>query len=77
MLPPAYIGEIGHDLTADMKPGWYYLRHRRLVAYKSFYTDSDSYYRIALHYQDKDLSGTFDSAHDRFDSLRFEKVLEI
>lgn len=76
MLPPAYVGESDHDLSADEIPGWYYLRHRKLVAYRPKFNELDSYFTIVLNYQDNDKSGTFEPATDKFESLQFVEVVE-
>ncbi|MBT8434592.1 MAG: hypothetical protein KJN95_08025 [Gammaproteobacteria bacterium] len=76
MLPPAYVGESDRDLSADEIPGWYYLKHRRQVVYHSKYTELDSYFTIVLNYQDKDKSGSFEPANDKFESLKFVAVAE-
>ncbi len=76
MLPPAYVGEIDHDLSTDEVPGWYYLRHRRLVAYHSKFNELDSYFTIVLNYQDNDKSGSFEPATDKFENLQFVEVAE-
>lgn len=77
ILPPAYVGESDHDLGIDEIPGWYYLTHRKLVVYHSYFSDLDSYYTIVLNYQDNDKSGTFEPATDKFQSLRFVKIAEL
>ncbi len=76
MLPPAYVGEIDHDLSTDEVPGWYYLRHRRLVVYHSKFNELDSYFTIVLNYQDNDKSGSFEPATDKFENLQFVEVAE-
>jgi hypothetical protein len=77
MLPAAYVGEIGHDAVRDLEPGWYYLSHRRIVLHKSFFDDSDTYFRIKLSYQDNNRSGSFEAAADKFNSLQFVKITEV
>jgi hypothetical protein len=77
MLPPAYVGELDHDLSADQAPGWYYLSHRRMVVYKPLFNEFDSYFSILLNYQDNNQSGSFEPAGDRFQSLRFVKIADI
>ena len=57
MLPAAYVGEIDTDLNADQAPGWYYLKHRRVVVYKSHFTGADSYFETVLNYEDNNQSG--------------------
>ncbi len=76
MLPPAYVGESDHDLSADEVPGWYYLKHRRLVVYHSKFNERDSYFTIVLNYQDNDKTGSFEPATDKFESLQFVEVAE-
>ncbi|MCP4979681.1 MAG: hypothetical protein GY935_04210 [Gammaproteobacteria bacterium] len=77
MLPPAYAGELDRDPAIDQAPGWYYLSHRKMVVYKSFHLDSDSYFKIVLNYQDNNQSGLFEAASDKFNNLRFVKILEL
>ncbi|MDH3633136.1 MAG: hypothetical protein OES20_00380 [Gammaproteobacteria bacterium] len=77
ILPPAYVGEIGHDLSTEEIPGWYYLRHRRQVVYHSNFNQPDSYFTIVLNYQDNDKSGSYEPATDKFQSLRFVKIAEL
>ena len=77
MLPPAYVGELDHDLSVDQEPGWYYLSHRGIVVYKPLFIESDSYFSIVLNYQDKNQSGSFEPAEDRFQNLRFVKITEM
>ncbi len=77
LLPPGYRGEIEVDLGAAPDPGWYYLKHRKLVGYKTFYLDSDVYYAVLLDYDDGDGNGHFDPDRDRLKSLRFVEVLEL
>jgi hypothetical protein len=76
MLPANYVGETEHDLSAEEAPGWYYLRHRRLVVYHSKFNELDSYFTIVLNYQDTDKSGSFEPATDKFESLQFVEVAE-
>ncbi|MDH3220050.1 MAG: hypothetical protein OEO19_11020 [Gammaproteobacteria bacterium] len=71
LLPPGYVGAIDRDPAADLAPGWYYLRHRRQVFYKSGFSDADSYYAVVLNYQDVNQSGFFESSIDRFRNLQF------
>ena len=74
---PAYRGEIEQELSTNLVPGWYYLKHRGLVAYKSRFIDMDSYYRVKLRYRDANLSGRFEPGVDQFESLRFVKTAEL
>lgn len=76
MLPPAYVGESDQDLSADERPGWYYLRHRRQVVYHPKFNEHDRYFTIVLNYRDNDKSGSFEPATDRFESLQFVEVVE-
>lgn len=76
MLPPAYAGELDHDLSFEQAPGWYYLSHRGIVVYKSLFIESDSYFAIVLNYQDNNQSGLFEPAEDRFQNLQFVKIAE-
>ena len=76
MLPPAYVGELDHDLSFDQEPGWYYLNHRGIVVYKSLFIESDNYFAIVLNYQDNNQSGLFEPAEDRFQNLQFVKIAE-
>jgi hypothetical protein len=77
MLPPAYVGEIDHDPGKDQEPGWYYLTHRKILVYKSLFSDTDHYFKITLNYQDNNQSGSFESASDKFQSLQFVKIAEL
>ncbi len=77
MLPAAYVGEIEHDSVSDIEPGWYYLSHRGMVLHKSFFDDSDAYFRVKLSYQDNNQSGSFEAAADKFNSLQFVKIIEV
>ncbi|MCP4874219.1 MAG: hypothetical protein GY896_01930 [Gammaproteobacteria bacterium] len=77
MLPPAYAGELDRDPAIDQAPGWYYLSHRKMVVYKSFHLDSDSYFRIVLNYQDVNQSGLFESSTDKFQNLQFVEIVEL
>ncbi len=77
MLPVAYQGEIVQDLDADLAAGWYYLEHRRIVAYKSHHLDSDSYFSVRLNFNDGDGNGRFDPATDEFLNLQFQSLLEL
>jgi hypothetical protein len=77
MLPPAYVGELDHDLSVDQEPGWYYLSHRGIVVYKPLFIESDSYFSIVLNYQDNNQSGLFEPAVDSFQNLRFIKIAEM
>jgi len=77
MLPAAYIGEIDHDPGEDDKAGWYYLIHRRILVYKSLYSDADHHFKIVLSYEDKNQSGSFESTSDRFHGLQFVKIGEL
>ncbi len=71
MLPSSYQGEIENDLEASHAPGWYYLRHRDLVVYKARYTDEHRYFAVVLNYDDRNESGRFEVASDRFRNLQF------
>ena len=75
--PTAYRGEIERDIGPDLAAGWYYLQHRRLVAYKSYHLDSDRYFGIVLDYEDQNGNGRYDSTEDRFNSLQFVPLLEL
>ena len=74
VLPAAYRGEVDHDLDAEMSPGWYYLRHRRVVAYRTQFLDADRYFRLRLNYDDRDANGRFDHLEDEFRNLQFEPL---
>lgn len=71
MLPSSYQGEIESDLQTSDAPGWYYLRHRGLVVYKARYTDDHRYFAVVLNYEDRNESGRFEAASDRFRNLQF------
>jgi len=71
LLPASYVGELDGDLTNDQAPGWYYLRNRELVVYKSRFRDVDRYFSIILNFRDIDQNGKFESGHDQFTSLQF------
>jgi hypothetical protein len=77
ILPTAYVGEIDHDPVEDQQPGWYYLSHRKILIYKSLFSDADRYFTIVLNYQDDNESGSFESASDKFQSLQFVKITEL
>jgi hypothetical protein len=77
IVPPAYQGVINTDLTKETSPGWYYLEHRRLVAYRARYIETDSYFAIVLNYADKNNSGKFEAGSDLFKNLQFVKKAEI
>jgi len=77
MLPPAYVGEIDRDPGDGAEAGWYYLKHRRILVYKSLYSEADHYYKIVLNYEDTNQSGSFESASDRFRGLQFVKIAEL
>ena len=76
ILPPAYRGEIDVDLHPDLDPGWYYLRHRGLVGYKTYYLERDVYYSVLLNYDDVNRSGRFEPRADKFNNLQFVALLE-
>lgn len=77
LVPPGYQGVIEQELSADLEPGWYYLRHRNRVAYKARFLDRDSYFRIVLTYDDLDQSGRFEARSDKFRSLQFVRVAQL
>ena len=77
MLPPAYVGEIDRDPGKDQEPGWYYLTHRRILVYKSLYSDADHYFEIVLNYEDRNQSGSFEPASEKFNSLQFVRIAEL
>lgn len=77
MLPIAYVGETDRDLDQDQASGWYYLTHRKILVYKSLFSDADHYFKITLNYQDNNQSGSFESASDKFKSLQFVKIAEL
>ncbi len=74
LLPPAYHGEFEGDFAADQEPGWYYLKQRRQVVYKSRFAGGDHYYSLRLDYEDINRSGSFESGHDRFNRLQFVRI---
>ena len=74
MSPPAYVGEIDHELREDQEAGWYYLSHRRILVYKSLFSDADHYYKVVLDYQDNNQSGSFEHAIDKYKSLQLVKI---
>lgn len=76
LVPPGYKGELNFNLRHDIDPGWYYLSHRGLVAYKSHFIGSDSYFAIELDYRDLNQSGHFERGIDRFKNLYFVKKAE-
>lgn len=71
MLPASYRGEIEHELEDSHAPGWYYLGHRGVVAYKARYSGDHLYFAIVLNYEDRNQSGRFEAGSDRFRNLRF------
>jgi hypothetical protein len=77
IAPPTYQGVIDTDLSVATPPGWYYLEHRRLVAYRARYIETDSYFAIVLNYEDKNHSGKFEAGIDLFKNLQFVKKAEI
>ena len=77
MLPAAYVGEIDHDPGEDDKAGWYYLIHRRILVYKSLFSDADHYFEIVLNYEDRNQSGSFEPASEKFNSLQFVRIAEL
>ena len=77
ILPTAYIGEIDHDPGKDQEPGWYYLTHRRILVYKSLFSDADHYFEIVLNYEDRNQSGSFEPASEKFNSLQFVRIAEL
>jgi hypothetical protein len=72
-----YRGELEHDLRPDLEAGWYYLTRRKLVGYKAYYLESDSYFQVQLLYEDRNQSGSFDYGIDRFNRFSFVPVLEV
>jgi hypothetical protein len=74
LLPPGYRGELDTDLATGLAPGWYYLKHRGLVAYKSFFINTDSYFELVLDYEDVNLTGRFERKFDRFRNLYFAET---
>ncbi len=74
LLPPAYQGEHESAYTADLEPGWHYLKRRKLVVYRPRYTGGDRYYALRLDYEDLNRSGSFEAAHDRFTRLQFVRL---
>jgi len=77
ILPTAYVGEIDHDPGKDQEPGWYYLTHRRILVYKSLFSDADHYFEIVLNYEDRNQSGSFEPASEKFNSLQFVRIAEL
>lgn len=77
VLPPAYQGEIDHDVSNDLSPGWYYLKHRKRLVYVSRYLEIDYYYAIILNYEDVNQSDRFESTIDKFQNLQFVKTGEL
>lgn len=77
ILLPGYKGELDTDLSTNFEPGWYYLSHRGLVAYKPYFLDSESYFSVHLDYEDVDQSGRFERGVDRFKNLYFVRAVEI
>lgn len=77
ILPAAYAGEMDSDPGPGQTAGWYYLSHRRIVVYKSYFTGFDSYFAVQLNYEDSNQSGAFESRFDRFRNLKFVKLLEL
>ena len=73
LVPPAYQGEIEHDMASDILPGWYYLRQRKMVVYVPRYLETKRYFEIVLRYTDSNQSGRFESAFDNFHNLQFIK----
>ena len=71
LLPVVYQGEIASNLNEDLSPGWYYYKNTGSVAYKSRYLEHNSYFGVELIFEDRNLSGHFESAHDKFLQLRF------
>jgi len=76
ILPAAYVGELERDPDADLESGWYYLSHRGVVVYKSFFINSNIFFSVVLNYEDIDQSGSFDANIDRFKNLQFRKLAE-
>ncbi len=72
-----YEGELEQDLSDELPAGWYYLKSRGLVAYRAHFSDSDSYFRVELDFEDNNQSGSFEAADDKFRSLKFVKVIEV
>ncbi|MCP4767043.1 MAG: hypothetical protein GY875_12310 [Gammaproteobacteria bacterium] len=72
-----YRGELGHDLRPRTEPGWYYLKHRKLVGYKAHFIEKDIYFQVRLFYEDRNQSGNFDYGIDQFEHLSFIPVLEL
>lgn len=77
ILPPAYRGEIDHDVSKDLIPGWYYLRHHKRLVYVSRYLEVDYYYTIILNYEDVNQSDRFESTIDKFQNLQLVKTGEL
>lgn len=74
LLPASYQGPIDIDLGEDSAPGWYYLRHRGLVAYKPHFLERNHYFAIEFDYDDLNGSGRFEAAADELKHLRFVAV---
>lgn len=74
LLPPAYQGELENDLAAGQQPGWYYLKRRRQVVYKSRFAGGDHYFSLKLDYEDVNRSGSFEAGQDRFIRLQFVRI---
>ncbi len=77
ILPRGYKGELDTDLSIDVDPGWYYLSHRGVVAYRPYFLDSDRYFSVLLDYEDLDQSGQFERGVDKFNNLYFVRAVEI
>lgn len=77
IAPPGYRRVLETDLSTDLDPGWYYLAHRRQVAYKSYFLDADTYFAIRLNYDDVNGSGRFERGVDRFRNLAFVRAAEV
>ena len=77
MVPPAYQGEIEGDISSDTPPGWYYLKQRKRVVYRSRFLERDYYFAVAVDYEDNNRSGKFESESDKFNNLRFIKTAEL
>ncbi len=76
LLPTAYRGSVEQDPGADANPGWYYLKHRRQVAYLPTYLDRRQYVAIVLRYEDGNGSGRFEPEADTFRSLQVVELNE-
>jgi len=74
LLPLSYQGELDHDPASGLDPGWYYLKHRKTVIYKSRFIGTDRYFKVLLSYRDENQSGRFESAVDKFTSLQFVRI---